>query len=204
MTEAAIIGSDMQEVVGSATAISILTGYPLYVGAIITILDSFLFLFIHYFGVRKLEFFFLFLISIMTITFVTNMILIKPDYGQIAIGLIVPRITKESTNAMIGLIGAVIMPQNLYFHSALVLSRKVNYRNRNEVNEGNYYNAIESAISLFISFVINTAVISTFAVYVLANPKKDDLSLEEASNALQGTIGDSAKYIWAIGLLAAG
>jgi natural resistance-associated macrophage protein 2 len=133
----------------------------------VTILDSFLFLFIHYYGVRKLEFFFLALIAIMTVTFCINMFLAEPDYGQMAIGLIVPTVPAGSLDAMLGLVGAVIMPHNLYLHSALVLSRKVNYRNRNEVNEGNYYNAIESGISLAISFVINTCVISTFAVYAV-------------------------------------
>ena len=86
----------------------------------------------------------------------------------------------------------------------MVLSRKVNYRNRNEVNEGNFYNAIESAVALGISLVINIAVISTFAVYVIKHPSQKDLSLEEASHALHDTIGPAAKYIWAIGLLASG
>ena len=110
MTEAAIIGSDMQEVVGSATAISILTGLPLWVGAIITICDSLVFLFIHYFGVRKLEVFFALLVGTMVVTFVTNMIMIQPDYTKVLVGLVVPYFTTESINPMIGLIGAVIMP----------------------------------------------------------------------------------------------
>lgn len=98
------------------------------------------------------------------------MIEADPDYGKIAVGLVVPSVPKGSLNAMLGLVGAVIMPHNLYLHSALVLSRKVNYRNRNEVNEGNYYNAIESALSLGVSFFINTFVIATFAVYIIAHP----------------------------------
>ena len=73
MTEIAIIGADIQEVIGSATAIKILLGWPLWVGVILTIVDSFLFLFIHYYGVRKLEMFFLFLIGTMTIMFFSNM-----------------------------------------------------------------------------------------------------------------------------------
>lgn len=81
MTELAIVGSDIQEVVGSATALQILFGLPLWAGAIITILDSFLFLFIHYFGVRKLEMFFLLLIGTMSITFAVNMFMSKPDFG---------------------------------------------------------------------------------------------------------------------------
>jgi natural resistance-associated macrophage protein len=131
MTEFAIIGSDIQEVIGSATAINILFGLPLWVGALITIFDSFLFLFIHYFGVRKLEGFFAFLISIMAICFCLNMFAAKPDYEQIAIGTIVPIIPSGALTAALGLIGAVIMPHNLYLHSALVLTRKVNVRNKN-------------------------------------------------------------------------
>lgn len=107
---------------------------------------------------------------------------------------------------MLGLVGAVIMPHNLYLHSALVLSRKVNYRNRNAVAEGNYYNAIESAISLGVSFFINTFVIATFAVYVINNKDSEaaDLNLTSAAKALEVNFGTPAKYIWAIGLLAAG
>lgn len=111
------------------------------------------------------------LIGIMTVTFFANMVKSDPDYGQLVVGLIVPRVPVGSLNAMLGLVGAVIMPHNLYLHSALVLSRKVNYRNRNEVNEGNYYNAIESAISLGISFFINTFVIATFAVFIINHPE---------------------------------
>ena len=107
--------------------------------------------------------------------------------------------------AALGLIGAVIMPHNLYLHSALVLSRKVNSKNKTQVNEACIYNNIESTISLCISFLISTCVISTFAAYMeLQSDKDQDLDLLSASNALALTFGDGAKYIWAIGLLAAG
>mmetsp|Transcript_2304 Transcript_2304/g.3943 ORF Transcript_2304/g.3943 Transcript_2304/m.3943 type:complete len:166 (-) Transcript_2304:1023-1520(-) len=79
MTELAIIGSDIQEVIGSATALKILFGIPIWVGSIVTILDSFLFLFIHYFGIRKLETFFGMLILIMAVSFWLNMFAAKPD-----------------------------------------------------------------------------------------------------------------------------
>ena len=77
--ELAIIGSDIQEVLGSATALNILFGIKIWVGVIITIFDSFLFLFIHYYGVRKLEFFFAVLILIMAICFGINMFAAEPD-----------------------------------------------------------------------------------------------------------------------------
>jgi natural resistance-associated macrophage protein len=170
MTECAIIGSDIQEVIGSATALYILFGMPLWVGSVITIFDSFLFLFIHYFGVRKLEGFFAFLIGIMALAFITNMIGSSPDYGAMIYGTVVPTLSKDSLGAALGLIGAVIMPHNLYLHSALVLSRKIDTKSKNSIHEANIYNIIESAISLSISFVISAAVITTFAAYVDANP----------------------------------
>lgn len=204
MTECAIIGSDIQEVIGSATALYILFGLPLWIGALVTIFDSFLFLFIHYFGVRKLEGFFAFLIIIMAIAFFANMIGSKPDYGAMLYGTIVPTIPDGSLDAALGIVGAVIMPHNLYLHSALVLTRKIDMRSKNSINEANIYNNIESGISLFISFVISATVIATFAAYIEASPGVDDLTLLEASDALASTFKNSAKYIWAIGLLAAG
>jgi NRAMP (natural resistance-associated macrophage protein)-like metal ion transporter len=118
--------------------------------------------------------------------------------------MIVPRIPSTAWGPCLGLIGAVIMPHNLYLHSSLVLTRKINIKNRNHIREANIYNSIESAVSLFISFVISTCVIATFAVYIEKHPEKTDLDLQSASAALAETFGESAKYIWAIGLLAAG
>jgi NRAMP (natural resistance-associated macrophage protein)-like metal ion transporter len=100
-----------------------LFGLPLWVGALITILDSLLFLFIHYFGVRKLEGFFAFLISVMAICFFTNLIKAKPDVGDIIYGAVVPTIPSGALQAALGVIGAVIMPHNIYLHSSLVLTR---------------------------------------------------------------------------------
>lgn len=131
MTEFAIIGSDIQEVIGSATALNILFGIPLWSGALITIVDSFLFLFIHYYGVRQLELFFGFLISVMTVCFMVNMFAAEPDYGEMLIGTLVPRVPKTAWSACLGLIGAVIMPHNLYLHSSLVLTRKIDINKRN-------------------------------------------------------------------------
>ena len=170
MTELAIIGSDIQEVLGSATALNILSNGKISVpwGAAITIVDSFLFLFIHYYGVRKLEGFFVFLITIMAICFGINMFVSQPDYGGIFGNMLFPTdpIPKEATQAALGLVGAVIMPHNIYLHSALVLSRKINMNSKNEIRDAAVYNTIESAFSLLVSFIISTFVISTFAVYI--------------------------------------
>mmetsp|Transcript_2305 Transcript_2305/g.3946 ORF Transcript_2305/g.3946 Transcript_2305/m.3946 type:complete len:290 (-) Transcript_2305:169-1038(-) len=106
--------------------------------------------------------------------------------------------------AALGLVGAVIMPHNIYLYSSLVLSRKIDVRKKSAVNEANVYNSIDSAVSLTISFCISTAIISTFAVYSINEVDKPELTLESASDALAKTFGESSKYIWAVGLLAAG
>ena len=85
-----------------------------------------------------------------------------------------------------------------------MLCRKINYRNRTDINEGNIYNAIESALSLLVAFCVNTCVIATFAVYSDKHPETSSLTLLSAAEALRSSFGPSAKFIWAIGLLAAG
>ena len=89
-----------------------------------------------------------------------------------------PTIPKGSLDAAIAMFGAVIMPHNLYLHSALVLTRKIDLRKKNQVKEATIYNNIESSISLAISFIIAMAVVATFAVYIERNPEAEkDLDL---------------------------
>ena len=96
------------------------------------------------------------------------------------------------------------MPHNLYLHSSLVLTRKINYKNKTLVKEANFYNAIESSISLFVSFLISFAVVGTFAYYHDNGGDVKDLNLRNADKALEASFGKGARLIWGIGLLAAG
>ena len=130
------------------------------------------------------------------------MFIVKPAVNDV-IGGFIPQVPKDSLNQLIGLIGAIIMPHNLFLHSALVLSREVDTNNRRQVQEANKYFTIEAAISLFVSFLINIAVVSTFAYYHLKDGSKD-IHLENAHESLRESFGNAAKIIWAIGLMAAG
>ena len=122
----------------------------------------------------------------------------------------------------VGILGAVIMPHNLYLHSALVLSRKIE-TNKAKKHEANIYNGIESSIALFISFIINMFVISVFAngfsdktgkepQFAKCDTELDDtyvcgaqnIDLNAAGCCLAAVFQPSIKYIWAVGLLAAG
>lgn len=267
MTETAIIGSDIQEVVGSAIAIKLLFGLPLWAGCLITGFDTFTFLVIHYFGVRKLEAFFAALIFTMMVCFFINFAVSTPqwggapwaeDGGGIILGTVIPTAEDYAVIQAVGILGAVIMPHNIYLHSALVQSRKIDRSDKVAVAEANKYNAIESTIALLVSYAINAAVVTVFAKGFFnkqecARPGWDELGssnlgcyphkagedidydscpnatatnapltcqdghfatghtglccsvgLQNAGTALEGLLGSGAKYIWGIGLLAAG
>ncbi|CAH0548778.1 unnamed protein product [Brassicogethes aeneus] len=232
MIEIAIIGSDMQEVIGTAVAIYLLSNryIPIYGGVIITIIDTFTFLFLENYSLRKLEVFFGFLITVMAISFGYEYVASKPDEISIIQGVVVPWCKNCDNRALlqaVGIIGAIIMPHNLFLHSALVKSREIDRTKPKKVSEANFYYFIECGIAVFISFIINLFVISVFAkgMYQKTNREVHDLCLKYPSiNAsifpvndeyveadlykggifLGCTYGLAAMYIWAVGILAAG
>jgi len=170
---------------------------------LVTLVDTFTFLFIRALGIQRLEFFFAFLILIMAVCFWINFIISKPDAGQLLYGLAVPGIPDADGAAgyAIGLVGSVIMPHNIFLHTALVHSRKIQSHRRDKVQEANKYFAAEAAVTVGASFLINLAVVSAFA-----NPKiqDQDLDMSNAHKALEGAFGKASVIIWAVGLLAAG
>ncbi|KAK1942466.1 Metal transporter nramp1 [Phytophthora citrophthora] len=162
MAEIAIVGSDIQEVLGSSIAFQVLFGFPLWLGCLITGFDTFTFLLLHRYGIRKLEAFFVSLIAIMLVCFCAN--LVRGDVASVDIARgFVPHVERYAVTQAVGIVGAVIMPHNIFLHSALVQSRQVNRYDEYKVREANKYFAIESGIALFVSFLINLAVLAVFA-----------------------------------------
>ena len=231
-TEVAIIGSDMQEVIGTAIAIYLLSNktIPLWGGVLITVVDTFTFLGLDKYGLRKLEAFFALLIAVMAWSFGYEYVVAAPDQAAVVEGLLLPICPgcghKELLQA-VGVIGAIIMPHNLYLHSALVKSRDIDRTKKKEVREANYYFFIEAAVALFVSFLINVFVVSVFAkgLYNKTNQEirelcmsvnnshadqfPDNNEIVEADIYKGGVFlgcqyGSAAMFIWAIGVLAAG
>jgi len=166
MVEIAVIGSDMQEVIGTALALLIITGgyLPIWAGALLTIADTFTFLFLDRYGRRKLEFFFAFLITVMAASFGINYGRDLPDQKEIALGTVWPRIiSSDALITAVSTAGAVIMPHNFYLHSGLVSNRKINRKSYSAVRDANFYTAVEGAIALAISFIISLLVVSVFS-----------------------------------------
>ncbi|CAL5332503.1 unnamed protein product [Camellia sinensis] len=208
-TEVALIGADIQEVIGSAIAIKILSNgfFPLWAGVLITACDCFLFLFLENYGVRKLEVFFAVLISMMAISFAWMFVDTKPSGKDLLRGLLVPKLSSKTIQQAVGIVGCVITPHNVFLHSALVQSRKIDPNKIGRVQEALNYYSIESSVSLFVSFVINLFVTSVFAVGFYGSKRADSVGLGNAGQYLQEKYGEGLLpilYIWGIGLLVAG
>ena len=104
------------EIIGTAIALHILLHLPLWAGVMITTIDTFTFMMIQRYGMRKMEAFFMLLIAIMTACFWMEMIVSKPDVSQIVRGLIVPVVPKNALVQAVGMLGAVVMPHNMFLH----------------------------------------------------------------------------------------
>ena len=227
MVEIAIIGSDMQEVIGTAIALYLLSlrHIPLWAGVLVTVVDTFFFLLLDKYGLRKLEMFFGFLIAVMAVTFGYEFFRADIDYFAVLKGLFIPSVPSGEVKIAVGIVGAIIMPHNVYLHSALVRSRDIERDKPNKVKEANLYYLIESSFALFVSFMINLFVVSVFAasfngkviddliecpelnesIPIDASPNDTlDIDIYRGGLFLGCEFGMAAKFIWAIGILAAG
>jgi NRAMP (natural resistance-associated macrophage protein)-like metal ion transporter len=201
LAELTVIASDIPEVIGTAIALKLLFGLKLWVGVVITVFSVILFLGLNYFGVRKLEFFIALLVGMILVCFLAEMFLSRVPASEIFGGL-VPTVSYDALFAMTSLIGAVVMPHNLFLHSGLVQSRD-HGRKVNQIHEACRYNFIESTIALGISIIINISVISVAAKdFYYSN----DAGLESAPELLDYALGGDliATILFAIALLASG
>ncbi|PIN22106.1 Mn2+ and Fe2+ transporters of the NRAMP family [Handroanthus impetiginosus] len=209
MAELALIGADIQEVIGSAIAIQILSRglLPLWAGVLITASDCFMFLLLENYGVRKLEAVFAFLISTMALTFAWMFADAKPSNKELIIGLLVPKLSSRTIRQAVGVVGCVIMPHNVFLHSALVQSRKIDLNKKGQVQEALNYYTIESSAALLVSFIINLFVTAVFAKGFYGSKQANYIGLVNAGQYLEEKYGGGVfpiLYIWGIGLLAAG
>lgn len=209
MAEVALIGADIQEVIGSAIAIKILSNgfVPLWAGVVITASDCFVFLFLENYGVRKLEAVFAVLIATMAVSFAWMFGETKPNGLDLLLGILVPKLSSRTIQQAVGVVGCIIMPHNVFLHSALVLSRDIDQKKTGRIKEAINYYSIESTIAVLVSFIINLFVTTVFVKAFYGTEIADKIGLENAGQYLQEKFGGGLfpiLYIWGIGLLAAG
>lgn len=204
LAEIAIAACDLAEVLGMAIGLQLLFGIPLIWGVGISVLDAFLLLFLMHLGIRKLEAFILGLILIIGGAFLVQMLLAKPDMSEV-VGGFIPSIPNDAALFIaIGIIGATVMPHNLYLHSALVQTRKIEPSPKG-LRRAIKFNIIDSAIALNLALFVNAALLILAAAVFHKNGYSGVSEIQDAHRLLEPMLGKSyAPVLFAIALIAAG
>ncbi len=204
LAEISIAACDLAEVVGMAIGLQLLFHLPLLVGVSISVLDTFLVLFLMNYGIKKIEVFILSLIAIIGMCFFAEMFFAQPNLGEVMTGFI-PSIPNETALYIaIGIIGATVMPHNLYLHSSLVQTRKFK-KTSEEIWKAIRFNMIDSAIALNFAFFVNAAILILAASAFFKNGLFEVAQIQDAHRLLQPILGTTyAPAFFAIALIAAG
>ena len=224
LCEIAIIACDLAEVLGAAIGLQLLFHVPLLIGVVVTALDVLLLLWLSRYGVRRLEAVILTLVATIGGCFAIEMILSRPDLPAAVAGL-VPRdpagnltifsraagggfavfgLHHESLYLALGILGATVMPHNLYLHSALVQSRAIDAtpEGRREAAQGNL---VDSVVALNLAFFVNAAILILAAATFHRAGRFDVATLQDAHHLLTPLLGTSlASTLFAVALLSAG
>lgn len=204
LAELAIAACDLAEVLGMAIGIQLLTGLPLIWGVSITVLDTFLLFYLQRLGMRKMEGFIIMLVLIIGLSFLVEMLFAKPHLGELVKGFIPTIPNSEGLYIAIGIIGATVMPHNLYLHSALVQTRKIAHT-KEAIKQALKFNRIDTTIALNAAFFVNAAILILAASVFFNSGNTGVAELKEAHRLLSPLLGNSlAPALFAIALIAAG
>ncbi|MHC0439495.1 Nramp family divalent metal transporter [Flavobacterium sp. 3-210] len=204
LAEIAIAACDLAEVLGMAIGINLLFGIPLLEGVLITVLDTFLLLFLINKGIRKMEAFIIVLVAIIGFSFIFEMIFAQPEVPKILAGLIPSIPNSAALYIAIGIIGATVMPHNLYLHSSLVQTRKFD-RTPAGIKQALKYNLIDSTIALNLAFFVNAAILILAAATFHKNGMFEVAEIQDAHKFLEPLLGNKwAPILFAVALIAAG
>jgi manganese transport protein len=203
LAELAIAACDLAEVLGMAIGIHLLfPGIPILWGVIITVLDTFLLLWLQRFGIRKIEAFIIMLVATIAGCFFMELFFAKPVMSEVVKGFIPSSLNNEALYIAVGIIGATVMPHNLYLHSALVQTRKIS-TDKEGIKRALKYNFIDSTIALNLAFFVNAAIL-ILAGTVFFKAGIEVARIEDAHRLLEPMLGKTAPLLFAIALIAAG
>jgi manganese transport protein len=205
LCEIAIIACDLAEVVGSAVALDLLFGIPLVWGVLITGLDVLLLLTAMHFGFRKIEAIVLSLVATIGLCFALQIFLSQPEWAGVAAGLFVPTVPdREAFLIAIGILGATVMPHNLYLHSALVQTRDIAPTPAGK-RQAIRYNITDTIVALSAAFCVNGAILVVAAAVFHRAGEFNVTELQEAHRLLAPLLGAPiASTAFAVALLASG
>jgi manganese transport protein len=204
LCEIAIIACDLAEVIGSAVALNLLFGLPILWGVLITGLDVLLLLGLMRFGFRKLEAIVITLVATIAGCFALEIFLSRPDWGAVATGLFHPTLPNaEALYISLGILGATVMPHNLYLHSSLVQTRRTD-QTREGVRQAVRLNTVDTIVALGMAFFVNAAILVLAAAAFHRSGRFDVAELQEAHRLLTPLLGGAASTAFAVALLCSG
>ncbi len=202
LCEIAIAACDLAEVLGAAIGLKLLFHIPLLAGVMLTALDTLLLLWFSRFGIRLIESIILSLISVIAICFIAEVLWAKPDAGGILSGFL-PRISGESLYTAIAILGATVMPHNLYLHSALVQTREIGTAEAAK-RTACRFNLVDSVIALNGALLVNAAILILAAAVFFRNGVVVS-EIQQAHVLLSPMLGTTlASILFAVALLCAG
>ena len=204
LAEIAIAACDLAEVLGMAIGLYLLFDLPLMYGVVISALDTFLLLFLLNHGIRKMEVFIISLVATIGLAFVAQMVIAQPVISEVITGFIPTSMSNTALYIAIGIIGATVMPHNLYLHSALVQTRKFD-RTDKEISRAIKFNILDSTIALNAAFFVNAAILilSASTFYKVGMHEVNDIM--DAHRLLEPLLGSElAPILFAVALLCAG
>ena len=207
LCEIAIAACDLAEVIGSAIALNLLFGLPLIWGVLVTSLDVLAVLYLQHRGFRILEAIVVVLIGTIGTCYLLEIILVKPDLAAIGRGFVpTPELftNREMLYLAIGMLGATVMPHNLYLHSSVVLTRAIE-RTREGLRTAIRYNFLDSAIALNLAFFINAAILIMAAASFHRHGMTQVAEIQDAYHTLSPLLGiPFASVLFALALLCSG
>ncbi|MDB5116061.1 MAG: manganese transport protein [Mucilaginibacter sp.] len=203
LAQIAIIACDLAEIIGMAIGLNLLFHLPLIWGVSLTITDTLLMLFLMNKGMRKLEGFIISMIFIVGLSFLVEMFIVTPDVKEVALGFIPHNLTGSALYIAIGIIGATVMPHNLYLHSSLVQTRQIT-RTDEGIKTAIKFNLFDTVIALNLAFLVNAAILILAASAFFQNGYFHIAEIQDAYKLLEHIFGRTAPVLFAIALIAAG
>ena len=206
LCEIAIAACDLAEVIGSAIALNLLFGIPLAVGVVITAIDVLLVLFLQNKGFRLLEALVIALVATVGACFLFELIISRPEFAEVMKGFVPDRHVVSNPAMLyiaIGILGATVMPHNLYLHSSIVQTRKYE-QNREGKRDAVRYAFIDSTIALSFALFINAAILIVAAATFHKTGNTEVAEIQDAYKLLTPLLAAGASTVFALALLASG
>ena len=200
--ELAAVATDLAEFIGAALGFYLLLQIPLFPAALLTAVAVFAILALYRYGYRSVEFVIMGLVAIIGGSYVLEVVLVRPDWEAMALGVVVPRLEgSEALLIAMGMLGATVMPHNLYLHSGVILTRRSEDPRHNR--RCTRWALIDSAVALNLAWLVNSAIVVMAAGAFFTRGLEIE-SIEAAHQTLSPLLGNLAAVVFAVALLAAG